>query len=466
MDQKTIKNHYDFIVIGGGIVGAGILRDLALHNQDVLLLERGDFSSQTSQGSSKMLHGGIRYLENLDFSLVYEALREKKLWLKLAPNISKESRFYLPVYKNSKWPLFFLRIGLFIYDLLSRFKNPPYQILNRNELLKNLPGLKSDGLKGAGLYSDGIIDDSKLVFDLIFDSLARGASALNYHEIVSLDQKENTITISVMNHKTNEELQLTCRQLLFALGPFTDKVMRKLNIPWHDIILPSKGTHLWLKKDSLPITDGMVLQTKDKRIIFIIPERNAILVGTTEIPLNQSDTYFDIQPSQDEINYLIETVNEYFPQKNISESHVIASYCAVRPLVKSSHKQTSGKTSRHHKIYNPLENIYVVAGGKYTTFRVMAKDIIKKAFEKRNIKYNKELSLTPLTNTSHISDVLKQGVTLSDLETIIKTEMPYTMDDLVKRRLSLYALEQFHDPQKLNELLDKVKDQLPAFRNP
>ena len=141
MGNKKIETHYSNIIIGGGIVGAGILRDLALHDKKTLLIEKGDFSSQTSQGSSKMLHGGIRYLENFDFALVFEALREKKNWLRIAPHISTEIKFYLPVYKYSKWPLFFLRIGLFIYDFLSLFKNPPYKILNKKETIEGLKGL-------------------------------------------------------------------------------------------------------------------------------------------------------------------------------------------------------------------------------------------------------------------------------------------------------------------------------------
>lgn len=316
MDQQKIKSHYNHIIIGGGIVGAGILRDLSLHNEDVLLIEKGDFASQTSQGSSKMLHGGIRYLENFDFLLVHEALREKKIWLKLAGHIAREGKFYLPVYKHSKWSLFFLRIGLFIYDLLSLFKNPPHKILNRKQVEIGLPGLNQKDLKGAGLYSDGIIDDSKLTIDLILDSLARGGHALNYHELISYTEENSIKRLCIENKLTKQILKISCEQLIFAVGPFTDQVMHKLNIPWEDIILPSKGTHLWLKKESLNFNDSMVLQTQDNRIIFVIPQRNAILVGTTEVALKEDENLFDIKASKNEINYLLETLNNYFPKVN------------------------------------------------------------------------------------------------------------------------------------------------------
>jgi glycerol-3-phosphate dehydrogenase len=455
VDQKTLKNHYKFVVIGGGIVGAGILRDLALHKQDVLLLEKGDFSSQTSQGSSKMLHGGIRYLENFDFALVFEALREKKLWLKLSSHIAWEDRFYLPVYKNSKWPLFFLRIGLFLYDLLSLFKNPPFKILSKNEALKGIPGLKEDGLTGAGLYSDGIIDDSKLVFDLIFDSIERGASAFNYHELTKLTKLAEHYELKIVDHRTGKNHTITGDYVLFAVGPFTDQVLNKLQVPWQNIILPSKGSHIWIKQDSLKLKDAMVLQTKDNRIIFVIPQRGAILVGTTEIAISADEDMFNIKPTKSEIQYLIDNLNDYFPKAQINLSHVIASFAAVRPLVKSSTSTSSSKTSRRHKIYKPLENLYVIAGGKYTTFRVMAQDLCQKIFKDAGLHYNKKLSLSSFVKTSLVSDVNKIQITKNLLDDIIKNEAPLNAEDLLLRRLSLYSPQMYSSADELEKLINE-----------
>lgn len=459
MGQQKIKTHYDHLVVGGGIVGAGILRDLALHGEDVLLVERGDFSSQTSQGSSKMLHGGIRYLENFDFLLVHEALREKKIWLKLAGHIAHEQRFYLPVYKHSKWPLFFLKIGLFLYDLLSFFKNPPYKTFNKNKVKEVLPDINPKDLKGAGLYSDGVIDDSKLVLDLIFDSLKKGANALNYHEVIEVIHKGNVKEIKLKDTINNNELIITCNNLIFAVGPFTDQVLHKLNIPWEDVILPSKGTHLWLKKEALYLKEAIVLQTNDNRIIFVIPQRNAILVGTTEVPLDPQTEMFNIQPSESEVVYLLNTVNEYFPKAHVNEQHILAKTAAVRPLVKSSWSKSSGKTSRKHKVYNPEHGIYVIAGGKYTTFRVMAQDLCKLVFKNINKKYSKNLSLTPFEKKSIIYDIHKQNLSKEILDIILEQELVRTKDDLIKRRLSLYSLDQ---AQNSNELKDLI-DQLPSI---
>jgi glycerol-3-phosphate dehydrogenase len=452
MGNKEITVHYSNIIIGGGIVGAGILRDLTLHGKKSLLIEKGDFSSQTSQGSSKMLHGGIRYLENFDFALVFEALREKKNWLRMAPHISTEIKFYLPVYKYSKWPLFFLRIGLFIYDLLSLFKNPPYQILNKDQTIKGFKGLNPDQLSGAGVYSDGIIDDSKLALDLILESIGNQSDALNYHEVINHEYKNNIHTIQTRNTITNDKFNFSCDNLIFSAGPFTDQLLNDLKIPWTDVLLPSKGSHLWIKKESLDITEGMVLQTKDNRIIFVIPHRNAILVGTTEIPLDAKDDFFNIKPTKEEEDYLIENLNFYFPDSNITEHNVLSSFAAVRPLVKSG--TSSSKTSRHHKLFTPLPNCHVVVGGKYTTFRVMAKDVCQKVFKLNNWKYNKKLSLSKLSKTSIIKDVHTQELSADLIEKIIKEELVKTKEDLLKRRLSLYSESQFKDPDQLKSLID------------
>ena len=164
--------HYDVVIVGGGINGCGLLRDLALNGVKALLIDKGDYSAQTSQGSSKMLHGGIRYLENFDFGLIQEALEEKNLWLKLTPHLCFEREFYLPLYRYSKYTPWMLEAGLIIYDFLSHFQNRPHQMLNAEETMKLLPSIDSKGLKGSGKYYDGIVDDAKLSLECLYDALA------------------------------------------------------------------------------------------------------------------------------------------------------------------------------------------------------------------------------------------------------------------------------------------------------
>lgn len=438
MDTTRIENiETDYLIVGGGIVGAGIFRDLSLHEQNVVIIDRGDFGSQTSQGSSKMLHGGIRYLENLDFGLVFEALKEKNLWLKLAPNLAKEIPFYLPVYRNSKWPLFFMRMGLFLYDLLSLFKNSPHKVLNTKETLNHIPKLKTDGLTGSGVYYDGIIDDSKLALNCILDGINSQTQALNYTEITALEKQESRHITHLRNTQTGQTFKVTAREIIFATGPFTDQVMKELDIPWNPVLLPSKGSHLWLDKDALPIKDAMVLQTNDGRIIFVIPQREAILVGTTEIPLNDDDDFFDIKPSKEEVDYLLASLKEYFPEVNISHDDILSTFAAVRPLVKESN--SSAKTSRKHKVYTPTAGINVIVGGKYTTFRKMAQDICKKLLGK---SYNPKLSLNPLQRSALITTPYDGPLNQKNIDFILKNEFVHTYDDLIYRRLSYLGEKQ------------------------
>ena len=454
MAREELNNtEYDIAIIGGGIVGAGLFRDQALHGLKSIIIEQADFNSQTSAGSSKMLHGGIRYLENLDFGLVFEALYEKNLWLKLTPHIAKEIPFYLPVYKNSKWPLFFVRIGLFIYDVLSLFKNSPHKSFNKEKTLQKLSGLKEDGLRGSGMYFDGIVDDHKLGLECIYDGLLNKKSkALNYTKLLSFEKIADKYKLFLKDQLTGEDFVIHAKYIQFATGPFTDKAMQELNIPWKPVLFPSKGTHLWLKKKSLNLDKAMVLQTNDMRIIFVIPQRNSILVGTTEIPLKDNETILDIKPTQIEIDYLLEQVNYYFPNQKITQEDILSSFCAVRPLVRDGHN--SSKISRAHKIYSPMNNIFVIVGGKYTTFRKMAQDLNKKTFKIMGLHYDKSLSTRPLKVTSVISDPYKDIVTQEKIDEICQNELVRTKDDLIKRRLSLQSIDNLED----QSMIDKLKN--------
>ena len=457
MDRKEIKN-YDVIIVGGGIVGAGLFREQALHGVKSLLLDQADFNSQTSQSSSKMLHGGIRYLENFDFALVFEALREKNLWLKIAPHLTKEVPFYLPVYKESKWPLFFLRIGLFLYDLLSLFKNSPHRVLNIKQTLDEMPGLKKEGLTGCGMYYDGIVDDSKLGLECIYDGLQnKECEALNYKQVTKVESHNSLYTITYKDTLTGIEEQVISKHIVFATGPFTDKVMKDLEIPWDPMILPSKGTHLWLTKDSLPINQAMVLQTKDQRIIFVIPQRNSILVGTTEDPLPSNTNMLNIKPTDNEINYLLDVVNQYFPDSNVSNEHILSSFAGIRPLVKS--KASSSKTSRVHKLFHPCPNMHIIIGGKYTTFRSMAQSLNKIIFKELGVTLDKSLSLKPLTKKSVVKNPFEQNISEADLKKILQEEKVRTYEDLQDRRLSLPSLKHFSD-EEIKKCLANLKKNL------
>lgn len=424
----------DVLVIGGGIVGAGIFRELALHQASVILIDKYDFCSQTSQGSSKMLHGGLRYLETFDFSLVEEALEEKNLWLKMAPHLTYEALFHLPVYKLSKYPLPFVELGLALYDTLSHFRNKPHSKANKQLTLSRFPELNPKGLRGAGIYHDGIVDDHKLGLECIYDGLLeKKSSAFNHHELVEVKYSREGVKSLVRDRFTNEIKEIFSRFIIFATGPFTDQLLDSLSIPWSPQLLPSKGVHLWLKKESLNLWGPLLLNLKDGRVLFVIPQREAILVGTTETPVREQ--FENIQASPDDIQYLLNAIKDFFPSSMVKDSDILSTTAAIRPLVRDGSGQL-GKASRFHKIYQPQSQTYVILGGKYTTFRRMAQDLNKKLIPRLNLPYSSQLTLNPLRQIS-VSQTFNQEILSEDLmKKIILSEMPKTWDDFFHRRLS------------------------------
>lgn len=435
MGQTPLK-HYKTIIIGGGIVGAGLFRDLGLHEIDCLLIEKGDFASQTSQSSSKMLHGGIRYLENFDFHLVQEALHEKNLWLRLAPHLCYEQPFHMPIYQESKYPLWIYQIGLNLYDFLSYYQNSPHKVYNASEVLNVIPDLKKDGLRGAGVYYDAIVDDSKMALECIYDGLEyQGSQAKNYTELTNFTIKNNIYHCEFKDTLTGEEFVATANDLVFATGPFTDKLLNKLNINWTSHLAPSKGVHLWLKPDAINISKPAILQTKDGRVIFVIPERDSILVGTTETQTNED--FFNIQASQDDINYLITNIRYFFPGANLQHDSILSTFAGVRPLVKENAAQGLSKISREHKIFRPRSNMHIILGGKYTTFRTMVQATAELIVGKYHKSYNANKTLTPFSRPSVVPTFTPHEITLENILQIVKTEKPRTFEDLVKRRLSI-----------------------------
>lgn len=431
-------NHYDVVIVGGGINGCGLLRDLALNGVKTLLIEKGDFSSQTSQSSSKMLHGGIRYLENLDFSLVKEALEEKNLWLKLTPHLCFEREFYLPLYRYSKYAPWMLEAGLFLYDFLSHFQNRPHGMLNSEETLKAIPSIDPKGLKGAGKYYDGIVDDAKLSLECLYDGLLENdVEALNYTEVIETLKLDNGYQVTYKDLLSGKQETIHATFVVFTTGPFTDSLLPKLNIPWKPQLVPSKGIHLWLKHDSIQTSGSVVLTTKDNRVVFVIPQRHAILVGTTETPVDQD--IFNISATQKEIDYLIGVLKQYFPNSNLNENSIISTFAGVRPLAKEeSHSSSLGKVSRHHKIYRPTSHSYVMIGGKYTTFRKMTQELASEIVPRLNLRYKPNLTLNPLRQHSLVPTFSEHvSLNLELLKKIISTERVKTFDDLISRRLSL-----------------------------
>jgi glycerol-3-phosphate dehydrogenase len=418
------NSHYDVLIVGGGIVGAGAFRECVYHGLETLMIDKQDFCDRTSANSSKMLHGGIRYLENLDFGLVFEAL---------APHLNHNQEFYLPLYKDSIRRPLEIQVGISLYDFLAQnpLRSPKWA--NKETVSRAITGLKRDGLKGAGVYMDALMDDRKLGLEIIFEAMKeRNGHAINHISYQSCERiNSKKVSVTLKDEITQEEHQVTCEHLLFAAGPFIDQILGKSeNIHWKDIILPSKGSHLYIR-NHMNLENALVMTPKDGRVIFVIPrEKDRILVGTTEVQAPHDFDFLDI--TEEETDYLIKNFNEYFPNFPINHSHIIGSYAGVRPLVKSGGSNL-GKTARTHEVYQINNNIHAIAGGKYTTFRIMAKDLVRPMFQQMGICYQQQHSTRPLEKLS--TYYASENLSLSEdlIQNVIKNECVRNYQDLKNR---------------------------------
>lgn len=433
---KKLPKHTKVLIVGGGIVGSGVYRDLSLHQVPCVLIDKKDFTSQTSQSSSKMLHGGIRYLENMDFGLVWEALHEKNLWLKLAPHLTYAEKFAMPVYDDGLRPLWMIRAGLFLYDALSSFQNLPHEVYTAEETTKIYPHIKRQGLTGSGVYSDAVVDDAKLTLECIYDGNKEKESHSSNHTSLKSSKKiGNHYLNTIKDEITGEETQIISDYIVFATGPFTDAFLPKLGLfEWKPKLKLSRGSHLWFKNTMLAAERPMVLTPKDGRVIFVIPQKDKTLVGTTEVPGNAE---FDQRPSEDEVEYLFKNLQEYFPTADVGRDNLLGEFAGVRPLVLDDEQGNLGKTARSHKVYQPQENAFVILGGKYTTFRIMAQDVVNPLLNKMGIAYKKDFSAQALRQKSVVLPWQEIELNKDILQTIIENEGAKTVEDLLKRRVGL-----------------------------
>lgn len=443
--DKNLEEEYEVLVVGAGITGAGIFRSLSLNGVKCLLIDKYDFCSQTSSASSKMLHGGIRYLEHLEFSLVEEALKEKNLWLKLAPHLAQKKIFTLPVYKQSRVGDFKMKLGMLLYDFLAKDLNPDHirysGIANLKEKFKPL---KQEGLVSAFDYHDAVIDDFRLGLEVILDTKKNSNSnALNYFELQHYSQEKQYYLAQIKNNLTQETHQIKAKYIAFALGPFTNLLFDQ-----NSNILPSKGSHLWIRKEALNISKSYVLQADGNRVIFVIPQRGAILVGTTEIVLPKA--YFSPNIDQEEIDYLFEQLRHYFPEFKANQEDILASFSGIRPLVREGNESAS-QTSRHHAFAPLNRSSSLIMGGKYTTFRVMSQDVAKHACSYLKKSYRESSFLQELTYRSPLRS--KENLSLEELIVqLIQDEKIHNKEDLKRRIGAIGEINYLH--KSTSEILE------------
>jgi glycerol-3-phosphate dehydrogenase len=371
---SAIDQPWDIIVIGGGITGAGIFNMAAQKRLKVLLLEAHDFAFGTSSRSSKLVHGGIRYLRNRQYDVVKESVKERERLLRESDGLVDPLAFVFPSYEDNAYETKMMRLGVIIYDLLA----PKWQhsTLNQRQAQKSLPALSEKALVGGIKYYDARVDDSQLVLRVIMDGIRFGGSAINYAKVIRLckanhGQVEGVILEDQTGQMSPSQIEVRGKVVINAAGPWSDVVREAVN--GQPKLRPLRGSHLVFSRESIPLNAAVtMLHPRDNRALFAIPWENRTLIGTTDLDHHQFEDETRITPQ--EVEYLLEAAQFSFPDYPVSTADIISTFSGLRPVI-NTHAAHPSLESRAHQIWRE-EGLVTVAGGKLTIFRVMAADVL------------------------------------------------------------------------------------------
>lgn len=372
---------WDVVIIGGGATGLGVALDSVTRGYKTLLLEMEDFAKGTSSRSTKLVHGGVRYLAQGNVDLVKEALYERGLLLKNAAHLAKDQSFIIPNY--SWWDGIFYTVGLKVYDFLAGKLSLGKSLhIGKKETINRISTIKSNHLKGGVVYHDGQFDDSRLAVNVAQTCIEQGATVLNHFKVQNIEKDDAGIINGVVakDMETGKSYNLTTKVVVNATGIFTDDILKMDNPGAKNMVRPSQGVHLVLDKSFLPGNDAiMIPKTDDGRVLFLVPWHDKVVVGTTDTLLDEHS----LEPIalEEEIEFILKTANKYLT-KSVSRKDVLSIFAGLRPL--AAPKDGSEKTkeiSRSHKIIVSESGLVTITGGKWTTFRRMAQDTIDKVIE-------------------------------------------------------------------------------------
>lgn len=381
LDAARSESCWDIAIIGGGATGLGAAVDAASRGLRTILLEASDFAKGTSSRSTKLAHGGVRYLQQGNVSLVMEALRERGIMRRNAPHLVHDLAFVVPSYEW--WQSPFYGIGLRVYDMLAgRYGFGPSRHLTRREVIDTIPLIQQDGLRGGTQYYDGQFDDARFAIALARTAADRGATLLNYAPVTGLRKNAGgeVEAVEVSDALTGDELVVRAKIFINATGPFADAVRRMDHAQAPALIAPSRGTHVVLDRSFLAGDSAiMVPHTTDGRVLFAIPWQGVTVVGTTDVAIESID--LEPVPSDEEIAFILETANNYL-SRPANRSDIRSVFAGIRPLVRAGDATRTASLSREHTIViDPESALITVAGGKWTTYRKMAEDVVDHAVQ-------------------------------------------------------------------------------------
>ena len=438
---KLLNNNkkFDFIVIGGGASGLGCALDASSRGYSVILLEKFDFCKGTSSRSTKLIHGGVRYLEKGQISLVYEALKERDVLIKNAPHLVKQIGFLIPVYNY--FLKFYYFFGLKIYDFISgNLSFEKSRTVNRESAIKLVPNVEKQKLKGGVVYFDGQFDDSRLGIDIALTSEINNAVLINYMSVESLI-KENGKIKGVIAHDSvnNNNFSINSDNVINATGVFSRSIMELDSNKLKTVIRPSQGVHLVVDKCFLNGNFGILVpKTSDGRVLFAVPWLDHVIIGTTDTVIDNPS--FNPESTQEEINFILENIKNYLEVYPLKED-IKSVFVGLRPLVANNSSSKSKDLSRKHKIIVSESGMVSIIGGKWTTYRRMAENVIDLTLKKTKLPFvNSKTSDLKIKNG--LSDIDFSKKSLSDdfflsKEMIIhyvNNEMALNLDDIMSRR--------------------------------
>lgn len=383
-----LGSEVQLLIVGGGINGAGIARDAARRGLTVALLERSDLAAGTSSRSSKLVHGGLRYLEQYEFGLVFEAVSERRILMDIAPHLVNPLGFVFPVYEGDRRSLATIRAGMMLYDGLSLFRSPKrHRMLNPAEIGELEPALTTDKLKGAPLYYDCSTDDARLTLENMLDAADYGAIIATHAEVTGFirDEHGRIAGAEVRDTLTGATKEVCAGVVVNATGPWTDQILRMASGEEEQpaMLRPTKGVHIVVPYERLPVTNAVVcFHPDDGRVLFAIPWGDSTYIGTT-------DTDFDGDPAEvhaetEDVEYLLRASAAYFPQANLGRDDVLCTWAGLRPLVRapsSEGEMNESAVSREHRIDVGHDGLVTVTGGKLTTYRLMSNETVDKALK-------------------------------------------------------------------------------------
>ncbi|HYO47326.1 MAG TPA: glycerol-3-phosphate dehydrogenase/oxidase [Gemmatimonadota bacterium] len=372
--ERLRAETFDVLVVGGGITGTGVARDAALRGLSVALVEAGDWAGGTSSRTTKFAHGGLRYLEHLDFGLVRTALAERAVLLSIAPHLTRATPFLLPVHSGRSRPSWELRVGLWFYDALAgKTRLGRHQMLDADGVRAREPLLSPAGLRGAGVYWDARVRDARLVIETVADARRAGAVAASYCAVEDVNRWSEGWVADVHDRRSGESFTLRARACVSAAGPWGDRLRRRVAPSREPLLSPTKGVHCVVPRGRLPLRDPTALFARDGRLYFAVPAGDWTYIGTTDT--TDGGDVDDLSAPESDVRYLVEATADALAEP-ISVDDVVGAWAGWRPLVRAGSRKDPGAISREEIVEQTAPGFLTVAGGKLTTYRAMAEEVV------------------------------------------------------------------------------------------